>query len=58
MTTEYQNSEPEIPPGHPSEIPPGQLPPDIPPGNPVEVPQSPSELPPAPPVEVPEPTTG
>ena len=58
MTTEYQNSEPEIPPGYPSEIPPGQLPPDIPPGNPVEVPQSPSELPPAPPVEVPEPTTG
>ncbi|MFZ9054002.1 MAG: hypothetical protein ACO22K_13395 [Woeseiaceae bacterium] len=58
MTPEYQNSEPEIPPGHPSEIPPGQLPPDIPPGNPVEAPQSPSELPPAPPVEVPEPTTG
>lgn len=47
------NDAPEIPPGSPVELPPGQLPPDIPPGEPVENPPPLPEIPPDAPIEIP-----
>lgn len=53
LATNVDNGEPEIPPGHPIELPPEQEPPDIPPGGPLEEPAPSPETPSEAPIEIP-----